>query len=1237
MRTFLPTSLLLLVIANLLPPTPTVHAAPPVPAAPPEFAPNQTPAKPEPFPITLVDQGRFDPRLQGLSLPDGFKAEIVIDAPDTINPVGMTFDPAGNLYVMEWRPDAVTGDRWFEVKETFRYRDGTTRQVATMKKFTTDLIKQFKYDPATGRFGKPQPIISEELPSSILYHEGYLYVTGRGTVRRWTQSKPNGPWDVRETIAQGFCGFHHHQVSGLTIGNDGLLYLTSGDDDNFVEGADGSRATVLRTGAVFRCRPDGSKMETFSIGYRNPYRDIAYDDKFNLFHTDNDQEDGSKFQGCRIVHVAEGTDFGWRLQPGARCCRTDFVRGAVAGERPGKVAPMIKTGRGSPAGLLIYNDTRLPEQYRGLMFYPDVYRQLVRAYKAAPDGSTFKITNEFEFMKPAKSGGAADGLFRPCQMVTGPDGAIYVCDWRTNSGGAGKLSGDGVNGRIYRITWAGTKDSPALPRRGMDSWAKIQKQTDAELLKTLGAPDLTDRVEARKELVRRGPKARDLVLSKFVSGSLDGEARLVALGVLQAHWAPEVEDLFRLLVKDDSADVRRLAVEALAYHARPKDQRVHETLARALGDHSPAVRRAAALGLGRLGADGAGDVLVSALRQDAEADAYLKDAYVRGIERLGKPGIDALLVLAQTSDKGADLAADVFLGLRARAAADALPELLLNPHLDVAQREALVLSYTNYQTDPPISLAPLADYLARRPNEPASVVLAAVEVFGASGEALSPRAVQLVLNLLGRPDEMTRLSAIVAVETARIQPAAPKLIEFLGDTTRTQLERGAAVRALRVLGDRRAVEPVKALLKGQHPALLKAEALRTLAAFDAAAARKEAEPLLDQADPTLLTEAVAVLSATRAGTKLIAERYAAKKLPREFFPQVNDALGKFPDETVPAVVGFDHLFFPRMGRAVADPALAKLRTDVLRGGLLLSLEPGQVDKIRALVSAKGDPKKGKELYLNTKVLACATCHRLEGVGGAVGPDLTRVWDTHSVEKILEAIVDPSKEIKEGFQTYRLTTVDSKVYTGLKIKDDAKEVILRDATGRDIRVAKDEVESLTASKLSLMPDNVASQLTYDQFIDLLAFLKSKGQQESLRGLVVDAAVVPVATTDMTSTKPEPVTTGAWADVTAGPNGQFDLKGTFAAPNAPAVLVRAYVFAPAKQKAAVTVESENPWRAWVNGSTAQPAATTEVELVKGWNAVLVKVANGGKPAVLSIRVAGDGLRTASKPDAPTTGGR
>lgn len=1209
MRTLSLTLLLgaLLGASALLTLAPGAAAAPP--AAPPaEFAQSQSPTKPEPFPIRHVDQGQFDPKLKGIYLPEGFKAEVVIAEPDTINPVGMTFDPDGNLYVMEWRPDPVTGDRWFEVKETFRYKDGTARQVATMKKFTTDLVKQFRYNPGTGKFDKPQIIISEELPSSIIWHEGYLYVTGRGTVRRWKQSRPGGPWDVREVVAQGFCGFHHHQVSGLTIGNDGLLYLTSGDDDNFVEGSDGSRATVLRTGAVFRCRPDGSKMETYSLGYRNPYRDLAYDERFNFFHTDNDNEDGSKFQGCRIMHVAEGADFGWRLALGARCCRPDHARGAIAGEIPGKVAPMIKTGRGSPAGLLIYNDTRLPEQYRGLLYYPDVYRKLVRAYTVAPDGSTFKITNEFEFMK------GDNPLFRPCQMVAGPDGAIYVCDWATDSGGAGKLSGDGTHGRVYRITWAGTKDSPAIPRRGMDSWARIKKQGNEELLKTLSAPDFTDRVEARKELSRRGAAARDLVLKKFVSGSLDGPARLVALGVLSASWNPDVEDLFRLLVKDESADVRRLAVDALAYNARPKDGRVYETLLKALADREPAVRRVAALAIGRLGADGSGDTLVNALKHDGEADAYLKDAYVRGIERLGKPGIEAILGLAQSgNDKDKDLAVSVFLSLRTRPGADAIPELLLNPHVTADQREALVRSYVNYELDPPVSLDPLADYLARRPNEPVNVLLAAVDVFAASGDALAPKATQLVLDLLNRPDESTRISAIIAIESARMKAAAPRLVEFVADTNRTQVERVAAVKALRVLGDKSAAGPVGSLLTGQHPAALKAEALRTLAALDIAAARKAAEKALDQADPALLNEAVAVLSATKPGTKLIAERFVAKKLPRDFFPQVNEALNKFPD----------------------DPAFAKLRADVLRGGLLLSLEPSQVDKIRAEVSKKGNPQKGKELYLNTKLLACATCHRMEGVGGSVGPDLSRLWDTMSVEKILESIVEPSKEIKEGFQTYRLTTSDSKVYTGLKVKEDAKEVVIRDANGRDIRVDKDEVESLAPSKLSLMPDNVVSQISYDQFIDLLAFLKSRQQQESLRGLVVEASAAGPVPADVKGQEVEEIDSDKWKPLAAGANGKFDLKEAFAG-DKPAVYLRAYVFAPKRQKATVAIDSGNPWRAWVNGDTSEPRASSEVQLKEGWNVLLVKVANGGKPPALGVRVSGDGLRTAGRPDTLPVGG-
>ncbi|MGL6097600.1 MAG: PVC-type heme-binding CxxCH protein, partial [Fimbriiglobus sp.] len=626
-------TLSLLVVAAL---TTAAVAAPPPASAP--FHDPQSTALPAPFDVKYVDQGTFDPRLKGLLAPEGFRAELVADSPVVVNPVGLTFAPDGTLFVIEWKPDP--GREWFEMGEVFRYRDGSTKRVATMKKFVTDPVKMLRFNAAKGEYDRAEVIIPEELPSTILWHDGYLYTASRGTVRRYKQSRPGGPWDVREVIAQGFCGFHHHQVSGLSIGNDGLLYITSGDDDNFAEGSDGSRATVLRTGAVFRCRPDGANLEVFSLGYRNPYRDLAHDDKFHWFHADNDNEDGSKFTGCRLVHVAEGVDYGWRLKVGARCCRPDVTRAAVAGELPGKLPPMRKTGRGSPAGVLIYHDTRLPEKYRGLMYYPDVFRRVVRAYSLRPNGASFEIPHEFEFLK------SEDPLFRPCQMVTGPDGAIYVCDWRTDSGGAGKLWGDGSHGRIYRLRWVGTDATPAIPLRGLDSWATLLKLPTDELVGKLAAPDLTDRVEARKELVRRGPAARDAVLKAFVSGTLEPAARLTGLGVLDALWTPEVEDLFRLLLNDRSADVRRLAAEALGRNAKPKDARVQESLLKTVADEIPAVRRAAALALGRVGADGAADILLSAWKPDDGTDPFLTDAYIRGLERLGKPGIDAVLRLA---------------------------------------------------------------------------------------------------------------------------------------------------------------------------------------------------------------------------------------------------------------------------------------------------------------------------------------------------------------------------------------------------------------------------------------------------------------------------------------------------------------------------------------------------------------------------------------------------------------
>ena len=540
-----------------------------------------SPTLPPPAWLKLVDHGRTDPRLKGYLAPEGLKIEIVAEQPAIVNPVGMAFANDGTLLVLEWVPSV--GDEWRETPVTFTYKDGTQRNVATMKKAKKDVLKLLKFNAEKKTYDKSEIILEDELPSNILLHDGWIYLASRGTVRRFKQSRPGGPYDVKEIIAQGFCGFHHHQVSGVAFGPDGWLYITSGDDDNYVEGSDGSRATVLRTGAVFRCRPDGSRMHAHSMGYRNPYRDVAFDANFNIFHVDNDNEDGSKFTGCRLMHVAEEADFGWRLFTGARCCRPDMIRGAVYGELPGKMPPMLKTGRGSPAGLLIYNEQQFPEHYRGLLYYPDVFRKLIRAYRVEPEGSTFRAVEEFEFLK------SDDPLFRPCQMILGPDGAMYVCDWRTDSGGAGRLWGDGVHGRIYRLSWAGTADQPALPLRRMDSWAEFSPKASFEtLMQGLASPNQSIAVRAQHELVNRAKDDANAVRRHFLKHA-DSESgsstttRLLCVGGLQSVWDDEVRKKFYGLLNDREQDVVRMAADGLALQLLPRRSGSHTRTRESLG------------------------------------------------------------------------------------------------------------------------------------------------------------------------------------------------------------------------------------------------------------------------------------------------------------------------------------------------------------------------------------------------------------------------------------------------------------------------------------------------------------------------------------------------------------------------------------------------------------------------------------------------------------------------------
>ncbi|MFO0864520.1 MAG: PVC-type heme-binding CxxCH protein [Gemmataceae bacterium] len=1044
---------------------------------------QQSPTKPRPEWLKVVDHGSYDARLKGYLAPEGLKIEIVAQEPTILNPVGMTFGPDGTLYVLEWVP--VPEGQQKEAAVEFEFKDGTKKKVAIMRKPVKDRIKVLTASKEGGPYDQAKVLLEDELPSSILVHDGWLYTASQGTVRRWKLDSIGTPNEKKEIIARGFCGFHHHQVSGLTIGNDGWLYITAGDDDNWAEGSDGSRAIVPRTGGVFRCMPDGSNLHVHSIGYRNPYRDVVFDAGFNMFHVDNDNEDGSKFTGCRLMHVPEGVDFGWRLRPGARCCVPDNTRAAVYGELPGKVAPMLKTGRGSPAGLLLYDETFLPEQYRGLLFYPDVFRRLIRAYRVEQDGATFQVAEEFEFLK------SNDPLFRPCQMVTGPDGAIYVCDWRTDSGGAGRLWGDGKHGRILRITWAGTKDQPAIAPRGKDAWAKLAKESDEELFRSLDDESLIDRKLVTQELVRRGEKSRAGFLKVLADADRTVRARTHAIAGAQQFWNDDVRKAMIDRVGDQIADLRRTAAEALSLHVK-KDANAHEALVAGLGERDRLVLRQFYIALGKNNAPGAGEVLANALTNDRGKDAYLRDGILRAIEYSGKEAFDALLVVTDSGQQeDTDRVADAWLAFRTKAAADRIPTLVQNVNLSGAQKASLIRSYSNYQLDPPIDVKPVSDLLKSLPAiekddpkaaekiaEQTPVKLAAIEILASHGAANSDQPRTMLVGMLSEKDLTVRMSVIKAIDDSKTTQAATVLADRL-EMAENTAEKIAIAKTLGRLQDKKVAAKLEAAFAAKDlDAKVRLELFRSLVALEAKRMAKPAEAILAEkdADPELVREAVIVaVQQSVEGARKVGRLFVEKQLPRTLLPEVADGLRKHAN----------------------DAECAKLLSDAMKGGLLLSSNAAEVARIEKLLKTEGNADRGKALFLNNKALACITCHKLEGVGGNIGPDLTRVWETHSLEKTIESMLDPSKEIKEGYQTFVATTKSGKSVTGLRVSQSADGVTLRDATGKEVMIPTNDLDELNPTKKSLMPDDVVKHLSYREFLDLVAFLRDRQAQESLR--------------------------------------------------------------------------------------------------------------------------------------------
>jgi putative heme-binding domain-containing protein len=143
----------------------------------------------------------------------------------------------------------------------------------------------------------------------------------------------------------------------------------------------------------------------------------------------------------------------------------------------------------------------------------------------------------------------------------------------------------------------------------------------------------------------------------------------------------------------------------------------------------------------------------------------------------------------------------------------------------------------------------------------------------------------------------------------------------------------------------------------------------------------------------------------------------------------------------------------------------------------------------SILSLTGNAQNGETLFFN-KDMKCANCHKVGEKGTTLGPDLSAIGKTRTRAELLESLLEPAVRVEPQYAAYLVRTKDEKTVTGLLVKRDDKQVVIRDAENKEHTFAAADVESVTPSRLSLMPDGQMSGLTPQEAADLLEYLVTR---------------------------------------------------------------------------------------------------------------------------------------------------
>ncbi len=1055
--------------------------------------------------------------LTGMQVPEPLKLGVWAAEPMLANPVAFTFDERGRIFVAETyryrtsvldirdfigtmlEPDLALRTIEDRVALVDRFFGPEGRKALSTESERIRLLEDRDGDGKADHsalYAEGFNTVLDGIGSGVLARDGKVWFTNIPSLWVLEDESPSGLAQKRTELSRGY-GVHFnytgHDLHGLIFGPDGKIYFSIGDRGTHLTTKEGKVIALPDTGAVFRCDPDGSNLEVFAFGLRNP-QELAFDEHGNLWTGDNDS-DQSDLE--RLVHILEGGDSGWTIgyqfAPLGNAGPWNFEKlwHPRFPEQAAYLVPGIANIEDGPSGIAYYPGTGLGDTYKGHLFIThfkgSTARSGIQTYTVSPDGATFKIRASETFLKNAL----------PTDVDFGPDGRMYFSDW---ADGWPKSR----RGRIYTIENPATLKDPIVVETARLLREGFRSREIAELATLLGHADQRVRQNAQFELARRKALAglntvvRDTTAPQY--------ARLHAiwgLGQIARQDAAALATLPALLTADADAEVRAQSAKVLG---DLKSAAAYDLLIAALKDAAPRVRYFAAQGLGKLGRPEAAGPLLELLRDNADRDFALRHGAVMGL--VGTNNLAALEKAASDSSRSVRLG--VLLAYRrlqreevARFLTDADPLLAveaaraINDVPIVTAFPALAAQLNPAETNDSITLRALnahfriggdrnAEALARYAVDaqaPAKMrgeaiihlanwgappdrdrIVGVYRPLGRRDDTIAMNALRPMLpSLLKDAPEAVQLATLDALETLKVDGASDLYFDLVAAENQPAAVRQAALRLLDERKDARLAEAVKVAGTSSVSSL-----------------RLAALPLAARLSPA---EALPVVEAMVTRSDIAEQKAGYRSLARLRSPRAVELL----------TASFDRLEAGQLDPAVQLELINAIeeRKDTALADRLARREAALAASTDALAPyrvalAGGDIRRGERLFREHPVLACIRCHKIGDEGGEAGPNLTLIGRERTAEHLLESVVFPNNAISPGFESVVVTLKDGSSEVGLVREDNASQLVLTLGDGSVRTVAKADIAK-RESPPSSMPAIYASILTKGELRDLVTYL------------------------------------------------------------------------------------------------------------------------------------------------------